>query len=241
MNTPFLRVADLAGGYTKDAQVISEITLSVRAGEMVALLGANGSGKSTVLRGISGLLPWRQGLVEVGGESVSDLRTSARVRKGVCLMPQGHQLFGGLTVRENLVMGAYTRRRSNQVDVSLKRVTEQFAPLQGLLDRRAEYLSGGERALVSLGRALMSEPKVLLLDEPSQGLSPQARIRVFDTIREVADGSSGAVLLAEQDVQTAQHYADRCYVLRGGCIVAQGTPTQVAEYTGVSLDGRPEG
>lgn len=200
-------------------EAVSGVDLTVGSGEVVGLLGANGAGKTTTLRAISGLLRPSGGEVRLDGRRLDGLAPHEVVARGVAHVPEGRRVFARMSVQDNLEMGAYTDRRG--AAASLERVL-QLLPL--LADRRAQLagtLSGGEQQLLALGRALMSSPGVLLLDEPSTGLAPQAVEAVLEVVIGLAAGGT-AVLLVEQDAELALGLADRAYVLETGRVVASG-------------------
>ncbi|HKV43296.1 MAG TPA: ABC transporter ATP-binding protein [bacterium] len=216
-----LRVQDLDAGYGS-VQVLWGVSLEVGAGEVVACIGSNGAGKSTLLRALSGLLrPWR-GTVWFEGREITPLSPEQIVRLGVAHAPQGRHLFPDLSVRENLLLGAYTRRDRAGVDEDLRRTLDLFPVVADRLSLPASQLSGGEQQMVALGRALMAHPRLFLIDEPSLGLAPIAVQALMDVIARLRTAGA-SVLLVEQDVAVALRHADRGYVLETGRIVLQGT------------------
>ncbi len=216
-----LEVRGLDAGYGA-VQVLWDVSLDVGRGEVVALIGANGAGKSTLLRVISGLLaPWRGG-VSFQAEGISALAPERIVRLGVAHVPQGRRLFADLTVRENLLLGAYVRPDRESVAADLGRVLDLFPALRGRLGLPASQLSGGEQQMAALARALMGRPRLLLIDEPSLGLAPIAVRELMDVVDRLR-GEGSSVLLVEQDVAVALGRADRGYVLETGRIVLSGT------------------
>jgi len=196
---------------------VKGIDLSVQEGEMVALIGANGAGKTTTLKAICGLLPPAAGRVHYRGEDITAAPSYALVERGLALVPEGRQVFGRLTAEENLEMGAYARRDSARVRADLQHVYGLFPRLYERRRQTAGTLSGGEQQMLAIGRALMSAPKLLLLDEPSMGLAPLMVQRIFETVRKVA--SEGVtVLLVEQNAKLALELSSRGYVMESGLI-----------------------
>ena len=196
-------------------QALSDVSVTVEAGEIVALIGANGAGKTTTMRAISGLLPLSAGRVVFEDEDITRLRADLRVQRGICQAPEGRGVFPGLTVLENLDMGAYSRkdRRSAAYREDLDHVFELFPRLAERRNQAGGTLSGGEQQMVAIGRALMSRPRVLLLDEPSMGLAPQIIQQIFRIIRDINADRGTTVLLVEQNASQALALAHRAYVL----------------------------
>ena len=203
-------------------QALHGISLTVGEGEIVALIGANGAGKSTTMRAISGLRPISQGAIRFEGKDISKLRADLRVVRGVSQSPEGRGIFPGMSVRENLEMGAYTRRNRAEINEDLDRVFTLFPRLKEREKQPGGTLSGGEQQMLAVGRALMSRPKLLLLDEPSMGLAPLLIQQIFDIIVEINQQGT-TVLLVEQNAQQALSRAHRAYVLETGRIVKEGT------------------
>ncbi len=196
---------------------VKGIDLEVNEGEMVALIGANGAGKTTTLKAICGIVPVRDGKVRYKGEDVTGMPSYALVERGLALVPEGRGVFGRLTVEENLDMGAYARRDRAALKSELARIYELFPRLKERRRQTAGTMSGGEQQMLAIGRALMSAPRLLLLDEPSMGLAPLMVQRIFDTIRKVA--SEGVtVLLVEQNAKLALEVSSRGYVMESGLI-----------------------
>jgi branched-chain amino acid transport system ATP-binding protein len=209
-------------------EALHGISMTVGQGEIVALIGANGAGKSTTMRAISGLRPIAQGSIRFDGEDISRLRADLRVVRGVSQSPEGRGIFPGMTVRENLEMGAYTRRNRAEIDQDLQRVLTLFPRLQEREKQPGGTLSGGEQQMLAVGRALMSRPKLLLLDEPSMGLAPILIQQIFDIIVEINQQGT-TVLLVEQNAQQALSRAHRAYVLETGRIVKEGTGAELLD------------
>ncbi|MER7443014.1 ABC transporter ATP-binding protein [Micromonospora avicenniae] len=203
-------------------QALHGISLQVDEGEIVALIGANGAGKSTTMRAISGIRPVAGGRILFDGEDITKLRADLRVRRGLCQAPEGRGIFPGMTVLENLDMGAYTRRDRAGIAQDLDRVLNLFPRLAERRKQPGGTLSGGEQQMLAVGRALMSRPKLLLLDEPSMGLAPMLIQQIFTIITEINEQGT-TVLLVEQNAQQALARAHRAYVLETGRIVKSGT------------------
>ncbi|KAB1147848.1 ABC transporter ATP-binding protein [Micromonospora sp. DT46] len=207
-------------------QALHGISLTVDEGEIVALIGANGAGKSTTMRAISGIRPVASGSIRFNGEDITKLRADLRVRRGLCQAPEGRGIFPGMTVLENLDMGAYTRRDRAGIAQDLDRVLGLFPRLAERRRQQGGTLSGGEQQMLAVGRALMSRPKLLLLDEPSMGLAPMLIQQIFDIIVEINQQGT-TVLLVEQNAQQALARAHRAYVLETGRIVKSGTGAEL--------------
>jgi branched-chain amino acid transport system ATP-binding protein len=204
------------------------VSFSVNEGEIVTLIGANGAGKSTILRTVSGLLSARSGRVAYKGQDITSLAAEQIVRLGISQVPEGRRIFAPLTVLENLELGAYTRRDKGEMERNLQRVFASFPRLKERLKQLGGTLSGGEQQMLAMGRGLMSQPTLLLLDEPSMGLSPLLVEEIFRIIKEInAQGTS--ILLVEQNALMALSVAHRAYVLETGNIVLQGSAKEVRE------------
>ncbi|HEX7660431.1 MAG TPA: ABC transporter ATP-binding protein [Pseudonocardiaceae bacterium] len=203
-------------------QALHEITLSVNEGEIVSMIGANGAGKTTTMRAISGLRPLSHGKITFAGEDISRLRADLRVVRGISQAPEGRGVFPGMTVQENLDMGAYSRRDRGKLASDLDRVFDLFPRLAERRNQAGGTLSGGEQQMLAIGRALMAKPRVLLLDEPSMGLAPQFIQQIFRIITDINQQGT-TILLVEQNAQQALSRAHRAYVMETGTIVKSGT------------------
>ena len=199
---------------------IKGISFNVAKGEIVALIGANGAGKSTTLNTVAGLLKPRSGSIRFKGENVTGTPASRMVFKGLALCPEGRRIFQQMTVRENLEMGAFSRPNT-EIDASLEEMFQRFPRLKEREKQIAGTLSGGEQQMLAMARALMSRPRLLMLDEPSMGLAPILVEQIFDIIAEL-HASGVTILLVEQNAQMALHVADRAYVMETGVITMQG-------------------
>ncbi|MEU3274530.1 ABC transporter ATP-binding protein [Saccharomonospora sp. NPDC006951] len=203
-------------------KAVSELTITVDEGEIVTLIGANGAGKSTTMRAISGIRPVSAGSITFEGEDITRLRADLRVVRGISQAPEGRGIFPGMTVAENLDMGAYARKDRKNLDAELDQVYELFPRLKERSGQAGGTLSGGEQQMLAIGRALMAKPKLLLLDEPSMGLAPQFIQQIFRIITEI-NKQGTTVLLVEQNAQQALSRAHRAYVLETGEIVKTGS------------------
>jgi branched-chain amino acid transport system ATP-binding protein len=207
-------------------QALHGISLQVDEGEIVALIGANGAGKTTTMRAISGLRPIAAGSIRFNGEDITRLRADLRVIRGICQAPEGRGIFPGMSVLENLEMGAYTRKDRAAISADLDRVYGLFPRLAERRRQAGGTLSGGEQQMLAVGRALMSRPKLLLLDEPSMGLAPMLIQQIFAIVTEINQQGT-TILLVEQNAQQALSRAHRGYVLETGRIVKSGTGTEM--------------
>jgi branched-chain amino acid transport system ATP-binding protein len=201
---------------------LADVSLHVEEGEIVTLVGANGAGKSSLMRAIMGLAPVQSGAVEFAGRGLLRMRPHEVMRQGIAYVPEGRGTLRRLTVRENLVMGAFSRRWDRATKKDFDGVIERFPALESRLDQTAGTLSGGEQQMMVIGRALMSRPKLLLLDEPSLGLAPLMAARIFETVAALS-AQGVTVLLVEQNAVGALKLARRGYVLEMGRIVLEGT------------------
>jgi branched-chain amino acid transport system ATP-binding protein len=215
-----LEIRDLEAAYG-DIRVLAGVTLSVGPGEIVALLGPNGSGKSTLLNSIAGLLRPRAGAVRFDGEDLGALRAHLIVERGVALVPEGRRLFGGMSVEDNLELGAFATRARATRSAGFERVYTLFPDLRDRRRQLVRALSGGQQQMVAVGRALMTNPRLLMLDEPSLGIAPRLVRSIMESLAEINRGGV-AVFLVEQNVQAALGLAHRAYVLESGRIALQG-------------------
>jgi branched-chain amino acid transport system ATP-binding protein len=226
-----LKVRDLHAGYGK-VDVLHGVSFDVQAGECVALVGANGAGKSTTLKCICGLVDVRQGRIEFEGAPIQGLPGHAIVRRGITMCPEGRQVFPDMTVRENLEMGAHTRRDREQA-ADLESMMELFPVLRARAKQSAGTLSGGEQEMLAIARALMSKPRLCIFDEPSLGLAPKIVAEVEQTLARIK-AMGVTVLLVEQNASMALRLADRAYVYEAGEIVLQGTGAELQSHPEVS-------
>jgi len=210
-----------------DTQVLWDVTLTIEPGEVVALIGSNGAGKSSLLAAISGLINLRGGNVQFAGRDITGLSPDRVVSAGVVQVPQGRRLFGSLTVEENLLMGAYLRH-DNEVKSDLERILKMLPRIRERYDFLAGRLSGGEQQQVAIARALMARPRVLLIDEMSLGLAPVLVDQLLEILKEIhAQGVS--IMMVEQDVQTALEFSTRAYVLETGRITIAGPSAELLD------------
>jgi len=208
-------------------QALHGISLAVDEGEIVALIGGNGAGKTTTMRAVSGLRPVASGRIRFAGQDITNLRADLRVIRGISQAPEGRGIFPGMTVLENLEMGAYRVRDQAQIRNDIERGFNLFPRLRERLRQRSGTLSGGEQQMLAIARALMSRPKLLLLDEPSLGLAPIVCHTIFTTIDEIkATGTT--VLLVEQNANAALKHSDRGYVLETGAVTLEGSAASIA-------------
>jgi branched-chain amino acid transport system ATP-binding protein len=218
---PLLNVENLHVAYGI-VPVLRNIQLHVNQGEVVTLIGANGAGKTTLMRTLSGLLTPKSGTISFDGKDISRVPAHRRVAMGLAQSPEGRRIFTRMTVRENLHLGAFTQSNTVQTNEDLERILERFPRLRERINQRAGTLSGGEQQMLAIGRALMSRPRLLLLDEPSMGLAPILVQQIFDIIREI-HAAGTTVLLVEQNAVAALSICTRAYVLELGELVREGT------------------
>ena len=228
-----LEVKDLSVFYGA-INALQGISFHVDEGEIVTLIGANGAGKSTTLNTISGLVRARSGSIKFKGQEITTTPPYDIVTKGVVQVPEGRKIFAPLTTQENLEMGAFTRKDNDGIQRSLERVYQSFPRLKERLDQYGGTLSGGEQQMLAMGRGLMADPDLLLLDEPSMGLAPLLVEEIFSIIQEI-NSQGVSILLVEQNAQMALSVADRAYVLETGRIVLEGSAQEVADNPDVKV------
>jgi branched-chain amino acid transport system ATP-binding protein len=222
---PLLQVDGLAVTYGEH-RALKGVSFAVEEGEVVALIGANGAGKSTTLRALSGLLPQASGRIVFGGEEIGRLEPRAIVERRLIHCPEGRQVFGRLTVEENLLVGAPRSRRPREIRADAAEIYRLFPQLLDRRRQQARTLSGGEQQMLALGRALMARPRLLMLDEPSLGLAPNLVAAVFDVVRTL-NGGGVTILLVEQNARKALAAAHRGYVLEVGSVILSGRGTDL--------------
>lgn len=221
-----LKVSNLEASYG-ELKVLWGISFEIDKGEIVSILGPNGAGKTTTLKTIAGLVKEDKGDIVFDGERINDLLPYERVRKGISLVPEGGELFPYMTVQENLDIGAYLPEARKKRDENLEMVFNIFPRLKERRKQLAGTLSGGERRMLAIGRALMSSPKLIMFDEPSLGLAPNLAVEVLNTIKEL-NKEGYTVLLVEQNVRLSLKISDRSYVLENGKIVLEGSSEEIA-------------
>ena len=215
-----LKVTDLTVHYGA-IQALRGISFDVNQGEIITLIGSNGAGKTTTLHSVSNIIKKTSGKVEFEGADITNVSPDAIVKTGLIQVPEGRRVFANMSVKENLEMGAYTRTDKNEIEESLEMVYKRFPRLEERKNQMAGTLSGGEQQMLAMGRALMSKPDFILMDEPSMGLSPLLVSEIFDIIKAINENGT-TVLLVEQNAKKALSIADRAYVLETGNIVLEG-------------------
>ena len=226
-----LRLRDVDTAYGR-IRVLRRVSLEVAEGEIVCLLGGNASGKSTTMKTILGVVRPTAGTVEFDGKVINDVRTAQRIERGLAIVPENRRVFPRMTVRENLEMGAFLRRERLGIEADLERVLGLFPRLRERLGQRAGTLSGGEQQMLAMARALMARPRLLLMDEPSMGLSPRLVQQNFELIQEI-NRSGVTIFVVEQNAAMALAIAHRGYVLRTGEIVMSGSAPELLRSQGI--------
>ncbi len=226
-NTPaLLSVDNLSAGYGK-IRALHGVSLRVPQARIVCVLGANGAGKTTLMRALSGLLPVSEGQAIFDGQSIANVPAEALVRRGIAHVPQGRMVFAQLTVRDNLVLGGYTRPAAEVRD-DIDRVLGYFPRLKERITSRAGTLSGGEQQMLAIARGLLAKPRLLMLDEPSMGVAPILKDAIFETLRDIRDRENLTLLIVEQDADIALDISDDGYVIETGRVVMQGPAAELA-------------
>ncbi|NLZ34970.1 ABC transporter ATP-binding protein [Clostridium isatidis] len=218
--------------YYDGIHALKDLSIEVKKGEIVTLIGANGAGKTSTLRAISGLHPIKNGTITYNGKDLKKIPANKIVSLGLSHVPEGRKIFANLTVYENLLLGAYLRKDKKEIQEDLIKVYEKFPRLKERLKQQAGTLSGGEQQMLAIGRALMNRPDMLILDEPSMGLAPLVVKEIFDIIKEI-NKSGTTILLVEQNANMALSIADTAYVLETGKIVLSGTAKEIANNDSV--------
>ena len=225
-----LTIKDLNVRYG-DFIALSDVSVSVGKGELVSVLGTNGAGKTTLMMTIAGMIPSVSGKVVFNGEDVTGTQPDKMVRKGLCLVPQGGRCFSRMSVQDNLLVGGYERGARRFTKESLERVYALFPDLFEKRNAPAGSLSGGQRQMVAIGRALMSRPKILLFDELSLGLAPVVIKSIYHVIRRICSDEGTSIVLVEQDTRRAMQMTDRTYIMLKGRVVLEGRPDELSEET----------
>ncbi|CAN7367512.1 ABC transporter ATP-binding protein [Acidovorax delafieldii] len=221
-----LSVDNLSAGYGK-IRALHGVSLRVPQARIVCVLGANGAGKTTLMRALSGLLPVSDGQAIFDGRSIANVPAEALVRRGIAHVPQGRMVFAQLTVRDNLVLGGYTRPAAEVRD-DIDRVLGYFPRLKERITSRAGTLSGGEQQMLAIARGLLAKPRLLMLDEPSMGVAPILKDAIFETLRDIRDRENLTLLIVEQDADIALDISDEGYVIETGRVVMQGPASELA-------------
>ncbi|WP_454744087.1 ABC transporter ATP-binding protein [Cupriavidus necator] len=227
MKQTILKISGLKVAYG-GIQAVKGVDLETRDGELVTLIGANGAGKTTIMKAITGLQGWAGGDVEYMGKSIKGVPSYALLKQGLAMVPEGRGVFARMTITENLQMGAYTRNDEAGIKADIERMFETFPRLKERANQLAGTMSGGEQQMLAMARALMSQPKLLLLDEPSMGLSPIMVEKIFEVVRTVSQ-QGVTVLLVEQNARLALQAAHRGYVMESGLITMHGDARQMLD------------
>ncbi|HBH28155.1 MAG: ABC transporter ATP-binding protein [Desulfofustis sp. PB-SRB1] len=222
MAEPILELVEVSASYGK-IKALKEISLKVYPGEIVAMIGANGAGKSTTLMAICGIVPVQAGTIVYAGTPITTISAERLPVMGLCQVPEGRRIFPRLSVKENLILGGFYRTDKSAIDADIERVFSYFPVLKERLNQQGGTLSGGEQQILAIGRALMSRPKLLLLDEPSLGLAPMIVQKIFDIISEINTQEGVTILLVEQNANLALQASSRGYVLETGAVTMADT------------------
>ena len=223
-----LSIEKINSGYG-EIQVLLDISMHINDGEVVSIIGANGAGKSTLLKTISGLIVPEAGSIQFDGETISGMSPDEIVNRALIHVPEGRRLFSLMSVYENLEMGAYSKRAEANFKENLQAVYQLFPRLQEREKQLAGTLSGGEQQMVAIGRGIMAQPRVLMLDEPSLGLAPVLKIDIFAAIKKITDEFGTTIVLVEQDVVNSLAISDRAYVMEQGQVVLEGTSAELMD------------
>ncbi len=225
-NVTFLVIKDIVSGYSKELNILDGVSMRVEKGQMVSIIGPNGAGKSTVLKTIFGILQAREGQVIFKGEDVTNTPPAELLKKGVSLVPQGRNLFPLMTVRENLELGAYIKTDKNEIEQGIRRAYDMFPILAERKNQKAGTLSGGEMQMLEMGRAMLLNPQIMLIDEPSLGLSPKMAHEVFNKIEEINKRGT-SILIVEQNADRSLRMSDYAYVIETGKNKYEGPAEQI--------------
>ena len=228
MSNPLLCVDSLFAGYG-EIDVLREISLEVHAGEFISVVGPNGAGKSTLFKTISGIVQPTSGTITYNNQILTEVNASKRAHLGIAHVPEGRQVFSSLTVIENLELGGIANKDQGSLSENLDRIHEWFPVLKERSSQLAGTLSGGEQQMLAICRGLMADPNILMLDEPSMGLSPAIADNIFERLVEIHESSEMSILLVEQRVAEALHFASRAYVLEAGNIILSGAPSELKD------------
>jgi branched-chain amino acid transport system ATP-binding protein len=223
-----LRVEGIKVSY-EEVPALHEITFQVKAGQFVSIVGANGAGKSTILKTISGSLHPETGAIYFGDQRLDKMPAHRIVEMGIAHVPEGRRLFARLSVKQNLILGAYTKKSLAHREMTMQRIFQLFPVLKEREDQQAGTLSGGEQQMLAIARGLMSQPKLLMLDEPSMGLMPKLVTEIFEMIQKLNKEEGLTILLVEQNVQEALELADYAYILQTGRLIMEGKPADLLQ------------
>jgi len=226
VDMPLLSVEGVVSGYTKELDILNGVLLKVEKGQMVSIIGPNGAGKSTILKTIFGLLEVREGRVLFEDEDITNIPPDRILEKGLSFVPQGRNIFPMMTVKENLELGAYIRRDKEKIASDIEEIYEIFPILRNRSDQKVRSMSGGEMQILEMGRAMLLNPKIMLIDEPSLGLSPLMASEVFDKIEEINKAGT-TILIVEQNADRSLRMSDYAYVIEEGKSTREGHAEQI--------------